>query len=85
LCPPFLTDPNALLDACIAFYPEHFSECPSFAAVAGRLGGVTCLDFDLGHKDIPTEWEHLRGEARHAFAKLVIFAGALQHHSPRRE
>ncbi|HOT27134.1 MAG TPA: hypothetical protein PLU72_03020 [Candidatus Ozemobacteraceae bacterium] len=71
-------DPDALLDACIAFYPEYFCECPSMRLVARKLAKATRLDFDLGRELIPAEWYRLRHEARALYARLVIFESHLQ-------
>jgi hypothetical protein len=71
-------DPDSLLDACIAFFPERFERCPSLAAVASELEGFTCLDFDLGTDRIPKIWPRLRMEARPEFKRLHIFEAVLQ-------
>lgn len=70
--------PNALLDACLCFYPDHFRACPSLPVVAERLRGVKRLDFDQGKADIPLEWERLRHEAAALFRKLHIFKADLE-------
>jgi hypothetical protein len=41
-------DPNALLDACLAFYPRAFDQCASMAAVQSKLAEAEQLDFDRG-------------------------------------
>ncbi len=71
-------DPDGLIDACIAFYPSWFSDCPSLALVSRQLKGQTCLDFDLGRALIPKEWYQLREEARRKFDDLVIYDGHLR-------
>ena len=70
-------DPSALIDACIAFFPEHFKQCPSLTVVRGQLQTVTRLDFNLGKDDIPKEWTQLRREAWPFFKKLTIFEAVL--------
>ncbi len=70
-------DPSALIDACIAFFPKHFRQCPSFAVVERQLQTATRLDFDLGKDDIPKEWAQLRREAWPFFKKLTIFEAVL--------
>ena len=65
--------PNALLDACIAFYPQHFRFCPSFAEVESTLGETSRLDFDTATEDIPLAWNKLREEARPLFAEMNIW------------
>lgn len=71
-------DPDTLLDACIAFYPQHFEQCPSLKQAAILLENVTHLDFDLGKKDIGSIWPRLRKEARPYFKQLHIFEAVLQ-------
>jgi hypothetical protein len=68
-------DPNALLDACIAFFPRHFESCPTLTEVALDLAGVKRLDF---HTDgLPNRWRQLRKEAWPYFRKLIICEGRL--------
>ncbi len=62
----------ALLDALIAFWPERFRSCPSFAAVESKLGLVNRLDFEGDPERIPEEWAALRREARPIYDRLVI-------------
>lgn len=69
-------DPDALLDACIAFYPEHFYTCPSMPVVLAELKPTELLDFHVGN--IPQSWPKLRSEARSLFAKLHIWKAILQ-------
>jgi hypothetical protein len=78
LVPEGPNHPAALLDACIAFFPEPFAQCPSLAKVAAMLSGVTQLDFHLGRKDIPSLWTQLRKEAWPYFEHLRIFEAALR-------
>ena len=68
--------PNSLIDACIAFFPKHFEECPSLAEAAKQLEGVTLLDFDK--ENIPSVWPKLRDEARPFFSRLNIFEAELK-------
>ncbi|NLX55749.1 MAG: hypothetical protein GXY58_11600 [Planctomycetaceae bacterium] len=77
LIPEGPDDPNALLDACIAFYPEHFRECATLPVVEKRLADTSRLDFHHGKEDIPEEWPQLRTEAWPLFRKLNIFEGRL--------
>ena len=46
-------DPESLLDACVAFYPRHFTTCPSLKKVESSLWDTTRLDFDASPNDIP--------------------------------
>jgi hypothetical protein len=71
-------DPAGLLDACIAFYPKHFSKCSSLKVIREKTSGFESLDFHLGKKKIPKEWYALRGEALPFFKTLNIFEGELR-------
>jgi hypothetical protein len=70
-------DPDALLDACIAFFPQHFTRCPSLAAVEAALRAADRLDFDAKPEAIPTGWTRLREEARPLFGQLNIWRADL--------
>lgn len=69
--------PNALLDACIAFFPQHFGKCPSMGTVSAQMTGVTHLDFDSGRDKVPKEWWQLRREAWPLMKELCIFEAVL--------
>ncbi|MFM7149510.1 MAG: hypothetical protein ACKO23_06675 [Gemmataceae bacterium] len=45
-------DPNALIDACIAFYPGFFRTCPSMAEAELVLHDTELLDFDMGRSKV---------------------------------
>jgi hypothetical protein len=64
---------DSLLDACIAFCPRHFSECPSLGEVQSALRDAQRLDFDARPQEIPTAWARLREEARPIFADMNIW------------
>jgi hypothetical protein len=70
-------DSNMLLDACLAFYPSWFAECPSMAAVQSKLAKARGLDFD-SKNEIPQEWYQLRSEASGPFRQLNIFEAELR-------
>lgn len=70
--------PNALIDACLAFYPEHFRSCPTLAAVKKPLAGISTLDFDMGKVCVPREWPKLRREAWPFYRTLNIFEADLR-------
>ncbi|QDU99081.1 hypothetical protein [Lignipirellula cremea] len=70
-------DPRSLLDACIAFYPQHFRDCPSLRAVEKQLRQVRELDFRLAG-DTTDDWKRLRTEAVDAFKTLQIFEAPLR-------
>jgi len=70
--------PDALIDACIAFYPQHFRSCPSLAEAALVLNDTDCLDFDLGTTNVPVIWKQLREEARPLFKQLCVMQARLE-------
>lgn len=69
--------PDAVLDACIAFFPDPFRECASFADVEEQLQGRDRLDFNLEPEEIPASWASLREEARRTFRRLNIWQADL--------
>ena len=69
--------PDALIDACLAFWPEHFADCPAFPSVKASVAGMTGLDF-TDPKSIPTEWSALREQARPYFDQLNIWVADLK-------
>ncbi len=69
--------PDALLDACLAFVPQHFASCRSLPEVMSSLKEAEALDFDLGQKNIPSSWNDLREEARPLFRRLNIWKAEL--------
>lgn len=71
-------DENALLDACLAFYPQHFAECPSLTKIEQEVRDLTRLDFHLGVDKIPEDWETLRQEAKPFLRSLNIFEADLE-------
>jgi hypothetical protein len=77
IVPEKLDDPDLLLDACIAFFPEHFRSCPSLAATESALCGTKALDFNDAPGAIPPTWTKLRGEARALFRELNIWQAVL--------
>lgn len=66
-------DPDSLLDACIAFHPQHFSQCPSLAEAESALADQDDLDFSFKPQTIPAAWAKLRKEARPLFNQLHIW------------
>ena len=72
--------PDALIDACLAFYPEHFESCPSLAQVTKALAKARRIDFHWDGE--PTGWAELREEARPLFEELIIYEGVLNKKSP---
>jgi len=78
IIPAAPNDAAALLDACLAFCPHHFSACASMASVRAALKGSERLDFHLGAEAIPSEWASLREEARPLFESLGIWQADLK-------
>lgn len=70
--------PDGLLDACIAFFPRAFQECPSLAVVREALGDAERLDFHACPEETPQEWARLREEARPVFAGLNVWRADLE-------
>jgi hypothetical protein len=71
-------EPQALLDACLAFYAAPFRSLPSFAAVESELEETTFLDFDAEPQRVPKSWGKLRAEARSIFERLPIMEGTFR-------
>ena len=73
-------DPDQLLDACIAFAPSLFKDCPTLPIVEKQLlsSGIEFLDFDFGGKEIPDKWDQLREEARATYKELNLFGAVLR-------
>jgi len=67
-----------LLDACLAFYPDHFSDCPSLGEVRREAEKMTQLDFHLAREKVPMLWPRLREEARGFMAGLSIWEAELR-------
>ena len=65
-------DPDMLLDAALAFYPEAFRKVPGYDRMYQSLAKHARLDFDLG-KGIPAEWAAIRELARPVFKDLTIY------------
>lgn len=71
-------DPEALLDAAIAFLPDHFRSCQSFTEAELVLADTDCLDFDIGTTNVPVIWPKLREEARPLFKQLCVMQAKLE-------
>lgn len=76
LLPERRDDPQSLLDACIAFYPQHFRDCPSLRCVEKMMRRVR--ELDLCAKPTPPEWRRLRTEAMEAFKSLRIYEAPIR-------
>jgi hypothetical protein len=63
---------NSLIDACIAFAPHLFRDCPELKNVAREIGTNTRIDF-TDKSQIPSSWISLRRQALPIFEKLSIF------------
>lgn len=77
IIPAHPDDPLSLLDACIAFFPQHFRDCPSLRACEKQLRGTAQLNFARGG-NAPKQWEQLRHEAGEAFMQLAIYQAGYQ-------
>ena len=55
---------DSIIDACLAFAPRLFLECPSIGVVSEMMRNFHRLDFDLDKNHIPNEWFELREEAK---------------------
>ena len=71
---------DALIDACLTFFPEYFESCPSLVQVAEGLANATRIDFHLDGE--PTGWAQLREEARPLFKEMIIYEAVLNKISP---
>ena len=74
-------DPDALLDASLAFFPEFFEGCPGLARAQKELAATERLDFDAD--GIPAFWKELREEARARFGELNVWEAELNELHPR--
>ncbi len=77
LVPESADDPDALLDACLAFFPDYFKYCPALSIVKKKLQKKDWLDFDREKKSVPVEWADLRMQARPLFEDLTILEADL--------
>lgn len=68
---------DSLLDACIAFFPDHFRSCPTLAKVREEIMDTEMIDFSEDI-DAPASWSKLREEARPLFKELHIFQADLK-------
>lgn len=64
--------PSSILDACIIFCPELFTDCPSLESVKKELSNAKSIDFDLDEK-LSDNWLQLRAEAEEVFKQLKIY------------
>lgn len=69
-------DPVNIMDACLLFFPQHFSKCSLVPVVAEKMKDIEFVDFDL-EDNVPIEWPWLRYEARPFFEDLGIFVANL--------
>lgn len=61
--------PDALLDACLAFYPAVFANCASLALVRQVVGEATELDLS---ERLPVGWQALRAEGKAVMTGCVV-------------
>lgn len=77
LIPAGPDSPHALIDACLAFFPDYFERCPSMAQVRKESKDLSHLDFHLGAEKIPPSWQQLRSEAQSLFQELGVWEAML--------
>ncbi|WP_242949508.1 hypothetical protein [Clostridium pasteurianum] len=65
-------DNNSILDACIAFAPKLFEDCPSMEQVKSEIGDINMIDFSAG-EHIPKSWNKLRNEAKEKLKNIHIY------------
>lgn len=70
--------PDALLDACLLFFPAFFEKCSLLRSVEKELGATEQVDFDLKPEAVPKDWPALRREAQPLFAGLCIYVARLE-------
>ncbi|MFW6044484.1 MAG: hypothetical protein ACOCR1_01955 [Planctomycetota bacterium] len=70
--------PHALIDACIAFFPDHFRDCPLLSAIEQQVQDEFELDFRFGNASVPEHWPYLRKQALSSFRQLNIFEADLR-------
>lgn len=78
IVPPEPDREDNLLDACIAFFPKAFEECPSYAEVLEQLGDAERLDFHMDPEGVPEAWANLREEAREEYLQLGLWEAGLE-------
>jgi len=70
---------DGLLDACIAFYPQHFRHCPALRRVERLVRHTPHLNFRQPDAAEAFEfWPQLREEARPAFDQLRVYEAVLR-------
>jgi len=68
---------NALLDACLLFYPDYFRSCPSLQEAAKILPADSQF-FDIDAVGVSLAWQKLREEARPLLSTLVVYEAFLE-------
>ncbi len=69
---------TALLDACLAFFPQHFRHCATLRSIERQVRRQPHIDFrQVQRGAILKQWPQLRDEAQAAFETLSIFEGRL--------
>ncbi|MFT8313645.1 MAG: hypothetical protein ABF633_05240 [Clostridium sp.] len=72
-------DPNSTLDACIAFAPKLFENCPSLNDVKSELKDKNMIDFSTGN-NVPESWNNLREEAKKELSNIHIYEADIKRH-----
>lgn len=70
-------DDNAILDACIAFAPKLFEDCPSLEKVRNELKDTNMIDFSTG-EHIPKSWNKLRNEAKQNLKNIHVYEAEIK-------
>lgn len=85
IVPPAPDHPDMLLDACVVFDPERFSDCPALPALheelerRAALADVdSTLDWDRCPRRVRKLWETVREEARETFSQFAIYGALLE-------
>lgn len=68
-------DPVAVLDACLAFLPQHFSSLPGFSRARAAVADHEALDLTM---ELPPAWHELRRQAEARWRELRVARAALE-------
>lgn len=77
-------DSNSILDACIAFAPKLFENCPSLNDVKSELKDKNMIDFSTGN-NVPRSWNKLREEARRNLQHIQIYEADIRRYKTSSE
>lgn len=68
-------DPLAVLDACLAFLPEHFASVPGFSRAQAAVAEHEELDLA---RELPPAWYELRRQAEARWRELRVARATLE-------